>query len=113
MMEALQLAGRSILIVEDQPLVAFDLQEILEGAGACVVCAARLETGLELADLPGLSVAIVDFGLGTSNGAEICNKLCARGVPFLFHSGRPGSEFVRWPEAPVVGKPAFCDALLA
>jgi len=57
------LAGRSILIVEDEPLIALDIAEGFQNAGASVFSGHNLQDGLRLAGHPDLSAAVVDFGL--------------------------------------------------
>jgi PleD family two-component response regulator len=49
-MNNLALSGRSILVVEDEPLVALDLRETLERAGAYVFAATHLSHALR--DIP-------------------------------------------------------------
>jgi CheY-like chemotaxis protein len=48
--ESTCLAGRSILVVEDEPLIRFDLTMRLEAAGATVLAASHLTDAIDLAD---------------------------------------------------------------
>jgi Crp-like helix-turn-helix protein len=68
------LAGRVILVLEDEPLVALDVQAALESADAQVVVANTLEDGLRLARCPRLSAAILDISFGPRD----CNGICWR-----------------------------------
>jgi DNA-binding response OmpR family regulator len=81
------LAGRTILLVEDEPLIALDICDCLQGAGASVLSAHTLSAGLRLASHPEVSVAVVDFRLGDGDGTAICDRLKDRGVPFVLYSG--------------------------
>jgi DNA-binding response OmpR family regulator len=58
------LAGRSILIVEDEPLIALDIQRGFEAAGARVMTMRSLQTALAAVEDPDLSAAILDHALG-------------------------------------------------
>src|SRR5262245_55586767 len=86
-MGAVSLAGRSELIVEDEPLIAINIVECFRDAGASVMTARGLRDGLRLADHPHLSATIVDFGPHEVEGNELCERLKKRGVPFVLHSG--------------------------
>ena len=51
------LAGRLILVVEDEPLTAVDLIKHCEDAGAMVSSSATVADALRLAERPGLAAA--------------------------------------------------------
>ena len=82
-----ELSGRSILIVEDEPLIALDIVAGFRNAGASVITAHRLCDGLRLAGHPDLSAAVVDFGLSDGEGTALCERLKERGIPFVLHTG--------------------------
>lgn len=91
-----QLAGKRILVVEDEALVAMLLEDILADLGCEVVGPAmRLHEGLELARVNGLDAAILDINLAGERSYPIADLLEEKAVPHLFvtgygHSGRPG-----------------------
>jgi len=100
------LAGRSILVVEDEPIIALQLESQLNAAGARVYSAGRLREALHMAEHPALSAAVLDYRLGSENSAAVCRRLSDLGVPFVFYTGVSDADaFSRWPEAPVVAKP--------
>jgi DNA-binding response OmpR family regulator len=103
---SLDLAGRYILVVEDEPLVCLDLTERLQRAGAVVFAASHLNNALSLADHPDLSAGVLDFDLGKADSTAVCWKLVDRRIPFIFHTGRVYSAFRQWPSAPVILKPS-------
>ena len=105
-MGSLDLAGRSILVVEDEPLVCLDLTERLQGAGAMVFAASHLDKALGLVDHPNLSAGVLDFDLGKADSTAVCWRLVDRRIPFVFHTGRIYSAFRQWPLAPVILKPS-------
>jgi DNA-binding response OmpR family regulator len=106
MAASLNLAGRSILVVEDEALVRLDVAGRLQDAGATVFSASRLDKALDLAGHPHLSAGVLDFDLGGVDSSAICWKLVDRQIPFVFHTGRLYTAFRQWPAAPVILKPA-------
>jgi DNA-binding response OmpR family regulator len=86
-MQGTSLAGRSILIVEDEPLIALDLVTAFQQAGAVVFAARSLADATRLAEHDGLSAAVLDFGLGDNDAGALCVRLEQRRIPFILHSG--------------------------
>lgn len=77
-----------VLVVEDEPVVAMCLEDILDGLGCTTVGpAARLAEGLALAENEALGAAILDINLGGERSTPIAQALRRRGVPFAFASG--------------------------
>ncbi|MCI4646131.1 MAG: response regulator [Hyphomonadaceae bacterium] len=77
-----------ILIVEDDYLIALDVeQELLDRGYAPIGPAADLETALEVARTTGLSAAVLDMNLGNQKSFPVARELQTRGVPTLFLSG--------------------------
>ena len=81
------LAGRSILIVEDEPLIALDIATEFERVGALVAHTATLKEALNLIEADGLSAAILDHGLQDGDSTKLCERLADRGIPFVIYSG--------------------------
>jgi CheY-like chemotaxis protein len=69
------LAGRSILVVEDEPLVAVNVHAPFSAAGASIISAANSREALRMISLPDLSAAIVDINLGKENCSAVCKFL--------------------------------------
>lgn len=109
------LKGRDILVVEDEPLIALDLQITLEDSGASVRTARTLARALELVAQEAPDGAILDVTLGDSKTCEpVARELQRLGVPFLLHSGdldRQG-ELIHRLGAPVIAKPASNSVLI-
>lgn len=83
------LAGRSILVVEDEPLIAMDVAHSLQTAGASVSVARTLSDALNKVEAPGLSAAVLDHRLKDGDSSQICDRLDARNIPFVVYSGYP------------------------
>jgi PAS domain S-box-containing protein len=87
--------GCRILVVEDEGLVALQLQAHLEDAGHSVIGPARsLAQGLRLAESEGIDAALVDISLGRDSSAPIADRLLARSVPFAFATGYADSAML-------------------
>ena len=81
------LAGRIILIIEDEPLIAIDIQDAFQDAGATAIIARTLTAALVEVEGANLSAAIVDHALGDGDSSELCERLSERNVPFVTYSG--------------------------
>ncbi|MFD2236725.1 response regulator [Aureimonas populi] len=103
------LAGRQILLVEDEFMIAMDIEAELVEAGAQVVCAGRLEEAEKLAQTVSCHAAILDLDLHGKTSFPVADRLEERGIPFLFHTGHGVRENLktRYPHTLVCNKP--CD----
>ncbi len=80
-------SGQTVLIVEDEVMIAEYLAHELRVNGATVLIALSHADAIAKADQPGLSVAVVDHKLHNQTTADICAKLNERGVPFVIYTG--------------------------
>jgi two-component system, response regulator PdtaR len=108
--------GRLVLVVEDEFLIALDLEQLLRrhgwrvlGPAATVAAALRLLAG-ETPD-----VAVLDVDLRGEPVTPVAAELRARGVPFVLASayGGHGPTAAALAGAPAVGKPTDERRLLA
>jgi DNA-binding response OmpR family regulator len=77
-----------ILIVEDEPMLAFVLEELLIGAGYAVIgVATRLETALAIIADGACDAAILDMNLAGVSAAPAASAMVSHGIPFLVLSG--------------------------
>jgi DNA-binding response OmpR family regulator len=77
-----------ILIVEDEPMIAFTLQDLLVEAGFKVTyVAGKLGKALELIESASCDAAIVDANLAGVSASPVALALAARGLPFIVLSG--------------------------
>lgn len=87
------LPGKRVLVVEDNPVIAFDIDDVLRDFGAEVVGPALdLETGLQLASEHSLDGAILDIDLGGHYVWPIAAALKSSRVPFVFVSAECGDK---------------------
>jgi CheY-like chemotaxis protein len=77
-----------VLIVEDEYLVARDLEELLVSMGHVVVGPVdRIDEALELAHTSDFDFAVLDINLAGTYSFPVADVLRRRGVPFVFVSG--------------------------
>jgi DNA-binding response OmpR family regulator len=108
---AYPLTGRSILVVEDEPLISLEMTGIFESAGASVMVARTLADAVRLVEGRDVSAVVLDFGLGGDSMSTVCGHLRERGIPFMFYTGH-GHVQGSYPDAVVVEKPASGGTLL-
>jgi DNA-binding response OmpR family regulator len=101
------LRGCSILVVEDEPLIALDLHAALYAAGAGIIAATNAKEALRLISRNEISAAVIDIRLGNQDSLEVCQALFHHRVPFLFFTAHADADLLKaWPEVPVLLKPA-------
>ncbi len=77
-----------VLIVEDEPLIAFEVEQTLTDAGFAVVgVAARVEEALAIVEGGALDAAVVDANLNRVSAAPIAIALTQSGLPFIVTTG--------------------------
>jgi len=112
------LTGKRCLVLDDEFLIAPDIQQILELAGAKQV--ASVATASEAIALvrreAKFDLAVLDVKLGGSedNSLGVASELARTGTPFIFLTGmRVDNVHAReFPQAPVIEKPYDAVALL-
>jgi CheY-like chemotaxis protein len=81
-------SGRRVLLVEDEPIVAWLLKDMLVDFGCSVVGpAADVNQALAMIDAESIDVAVLDVNLRGQMSYPIADVLVARGVPFVFSTG--------------------------
>lgn len=81
-------AGKRILVVEDEMIVAMLIEDILTDAGATVVGpAARVSRALDLLQTEPVDAALLDVNLAGEMTTPVAEELRRRGIPFAFATG--------------------------
>lgn len=107
------LSGCRLMIVEDQAIIAMDVQTALEEQGAVVVWAHSLEEARAFLQAPErLDAVLLDLGLGTENGLDLLGELDARHIPAILTSGYSGDGEKRLEGRPALKKPYTMSALV-
>ncbi len=110
------LSGVTVLVVEDDTLLAMDLEDTLVGAGALVVGVCQtLDEAMARAKVDDFAVAVLDFTLGSDTASPVARQLARRGVPFVFYTGKSRREpsLAEWRSCPILEKPSSPRALVS
>jgi DNA-binding NtrC family response regulator len=86
-MHSPNLQGRSILIVEDEPLIALDVAQAFEKAGARVAKTNLYREALALIEEDDLSAVVLDHAIGDHDSTALCARLKERSIPFVNYTG--------------------------
>jgi PAS domain S-box-containing protein len=113
--DQLDLAGKRVLLIEDEPLVAMDLESSLQAAGCQVVGpAGTLAHAMSLVAQADYDVALVDVNLAGRPVDEIAAALTQKNRPFAFVTGYGREALPRgFRDAVVLNKPFSREQLLA
>ncbi len=105
----------SILVVEDEPLVAIEIAQVLNEAGFAVIGPTRaVAPALSLLDESGCDAAVLDINLGGETSEPIAWRLLARGTPFVTLSGYSRTQHPPvFNSAPALAKPLRPELLIA
>jgi PAS domain S-box-containing protein len=109
------LQGKRILVIEDEPLVAMDVESSLTAAGCEVIGpASTLERAKALIEESDCDAALVDVNLAGQPVDELATSLTRKNRPFAFVTGY-GREALpaAFRGAVVLSKPFGADQLLA
>jgi PAS domain S-box-containing protein len=108
-------AARRILLIEDEPLVALEIESQLRCAGYEVIGpAGTVNSARRLAEDTVCDAALVDASLNGYSVDEVAGKLMQRGIPFGFVTGFSREGVPRgFQNAGILTKPFDQDDLLA
>lgn len=88
-MQDIRLDGMHVLVMEDEFLIAMDVEQLCREHGAAEVTIVRQIE--DLGDDPfagqAFHVAVLDLMLGGNSTTEFANSLSERGIPFVFATG--------------------------
>jgi FixJ family two-component response regulator len=107
---------KTVMLVEDELLVAFDVQDIIEAAGFAVDGPyVSVAEALEAVDRQLPACAVLDVQLQDGEVYPAADLLQQAGIPLVFHSGHADAHILRtrYPSAAVCGKPCSPTKLKA
>ncbi len=110
-----RIQGIRILIVEDEPFIAYDLTMAIEDAGAVAVGpAATVAEAIDFLHTERPDAVIADVHLPDGTIAAFLDAMPA-GMPAVVHTGAglPSDAKARHPDVPVFSKPTAPGILLA
>jgi two-component SAPR family response regulator len=100
------LRGCRVMIVEDEMLIAMELESIVADQGGTVIGPApNIERALALLDRERPDAAILDVNLNGSTVAPVAAALTEQGVPFVLATGYGKAPPPEMEGVPLVQKP--------
>lgn len=112
------IVGKRCLVLDDEFLIALDIQQTLEMAGAAgVVCVGSADKALEvLQSDPSFDLAVLDVKLSETDGSSlnVAAALALQGTAFVFLTGMRSDDVHtrHYPAVPAVEKPYDTQLLL-
>jgi DNA-binding response OmpR family regulator len=104
------LEGLRLLLVEDDPMILFALEAVVEDFGCLVAgTAMRVADGLAFATANDFDVAILDLKLADGESDALIAALAARGTPVIVTSGVRTSVHGRSPDGPIFLQKPYTD----
>lgn len=108
------LRGRRVMVLEDDVLIAMDMEDFLLGEGCQVVGPiSNVEAALETVETGELDGAVVDLNLRGELSVPVIEALKSRGLPVIVCSGYAELTGVQdmLKDVPMVPKPCDFQAL--
>ncbi len=107
------LAGLTALVVEDEAVIGFMVEDMLADLGCRVAgVAPDVETALGLLAAEPVDIAVLDVNLGNERSFPVADALRRRRIPFLFATGYgAGGIPAGYSDVPVLAKPYSSELL--
>ena len=105
-MDRANLGGQTILVVEEEPLIALDLQRALKAAGAEVQVVRNATDALERIRRSNFLAAVVDWRPKSDHHRTVARALKQKGVRFVFYATHPPEDVTTVRGVPIFLKPA-------
>ena len=101
------LSGKRVLVVEDEIMVSWLLEDMLANLGCVVIGpAVRVDQALAIIESEPLDAAVVDLNLNGQFSYPVADALAALGVPFVFSSGYSQDRLLeKYRSFPILQKP--------
>ncbi len=106
---------RRILVLDDEPVIAMDIESVLLDAGyEIAIVTGRVAAALSIIESGACDAAVLDANLSGESAAPVAAAMTARGLPFVVLSGYAKDQL---PEimraAPSLEKPTNAKLLIA
>jgi DNA-binding NtrC family response regulator len=76
-----------VLIVEDESLIALDVEMLLRGAGLSITWCSSVDAAMEAIDTQAVDAAVLDINLGPEFSTPVADELARQRIPFILVSG--------------------------
>ena len=106
------LAGKRVLVIEDEAIIAAMIEDMPTELGAVVVGpAGTLAKAVELARREPIDAGMLDVNIRSEKIDPVIETLRGRGVPFVLATGYAAAAGAAMDNAPVIEKPFTRDRL--
>jgi CheY-like chemotaxis protein len=107
-----KVAGLKVLLVEDEPIVAMMVEDMLDELGCALAgTAASIDEGLTMAEAGGFDIALLDVNLNGRRSDPIAEILARAGTPYVYATGYGAAAVQAGCGARVLQKPYTIDQL--
>jgi DNA-binding response OmpR family regulator len=104
----------TILVVEDEPLIALDIEDALTSLGVVVRLARSIaEARTHLSAAPQPQVVLLDVVLPDGRSFDLAREILGMGLPLVFLTGYDHGIPAELDNVMVIDKPFSTDALVA
>jgi PAS domain S-box-containing protein len=103
-----QLAGVRVLVLEDEALIAMQIEAAIADAGCIVIGpASRVDEACDMIAATEIDAALLDVNVADEHSFPVADLLASKQVPFAFCTGYAGAASLpdRFADAPVIAKP--------
>ena len=104
--------GAVVLILEDEPIIALALEDVLIAEGASVRHASRIGEACEVILAENVDSAILDVNLHGTLSYPVAELLAERRIPFIFATGYGDRAHPqKFADVPTIAKPYSVEDL--
>ena len=104
-MDRADLNGQTILVMEEEVLIALDLRAVLERAGAQVYVVRNASEALACLSKINVTAAVIDWRPASEENRLVARALKQKQVRFLFYATHPPEDVTTVRGAPIFLKP--------
>jgi len=103
----------TVLVLEDNMVIAMDAADILGDLGGSVEMASSVSAALDVIEAHDVTFAMLDVNLGNQTSLPVAEKLFELGIPFVLATGYGDVEKIvnEYPQAHIVQKPFNDESL--
>ena len=111
-MSSISFAGQNVLIAEDEVIIAYDLAQAFENAGATVTTSHSLDAALAAVRSSKFDTAVIDVKLKADLSGPLCALLQCMNVPFVIYTGCADISGFKYKTC-IIQKPAAFEEIAA
>jgi DNA-binding response OmpR family regulator len=102
----MKVEGQTILLLEDEPIIGFALEDMLIDRGAKPLFCGTLEAARSTLESAQPDVAILDVNIHGERSYPVAEVLARRGIPFIFATGYGNALHPpQFAKVPTISKP--------